>query len=136
MMCGDVTVSGDMMCGDVTRVVFPQLLYENGVNGILADEMGLGKTIQCIASIADLVYKGVPGPFLICAPLSTLPNWLSEFQRFAPKVSVFFSSISFGVVMTKLSNLSLHVVTSLCHRDTRQVMVFLCHVVLASLSKL
>jgi len=70
--------------------LFPQLLYENGVNGILADEMGLGKTIQCIASIADLVYKGVPGPFLICAPLSTLPNWVSEFRRFAPRVSVCF----------------------------------------------
>ena len=68
------------------------------MNGILADEMGLGKTIQCVASIADLVYKGVPGPFLICAPLSTLPNWLSEFHRFAPKVGEFSSSLPFLIV--------------------------------------
>ncbi|XP_070570126.1 lymphocyte-specific helicase-like [Ptychodera flava] len=63
-----------------------KVLYENGVNGILADEMGLGKTVQCIALFAHLVNMGVPGPFLIVAPLSTLPNWLSEFQRFTPKV--------------------------------------------------
>ena len=63
-----------------------QLLYENGVNGILADEMGLGKTIQCIAAIAFLVKRHVAGPFLVCGPLSTVPNWVSEFQRFAPRV--------------------------------------------------
>ncbi|XP_060070965.1 lymphoid-specific helicase-like [Ylistrum balloti] len=63
-------------------------LYENGVNGILGDEMGLGKTIQCIAMLAHLVSMGVPGPFIVCAPLSTLPNWYAEFKRFAPKVPV------------------------------------------------
>ena len=62
-------------------------MYENGVNGILADEMGLGKTVQCVAIISHLVYMGIPGPFLVCAPLSTIPNWYSEFQRFSPKVS-------------------------------------------------
>nr|KAG5698118.1 hypothetical protein BaRGS_001713 [Batillaria attramentaria] len=63
-------------------------LYENGVNGILADEMGLGKTVQCVAMLAHMAYMGVPGPFLICAPLSTIPNWYSEFRRFAPQVPV------------------------------------------------
>ncbi|XP_045596634.1 lymphocyte-specific helicase [Procambarus clarkii] len=62
------------------------VLFENGVNGILGDEMGLGKTIQCIALICHLVEQGVPGPFLICGPLSTLPNWMLEFERFAPKI--------------------------------------------------
>lgn len=62
------------------------MLWENGINGILADEMGLGKTIQCIATLALMVERGVTGPFLVCAPLSTLPNWMSEFRRFAPKV--------------------------------------------------
>ena len=65
-------------------------MYENGVNGILADEMGLGKTVQCIAMMAHLVNMGVPGPYLVVAPLSTLPNWQSEFERFAPKVSSLF----------------------------------------------
>ncbi|XP_035824753.1 lymphocyte-specific helicase isoform X2 [Aplysia californica] len=63
-----------------------KVLYENGVNGILADEMGLGKTVQCVAILSHLVYMGIPGPFLVCAPLSTIPNWFAEFQRFAPKV--------------------------------------------------
>ncbi|XP_076059020.1 lymphoid-specific helicase-like isoform X2 [Oratosquilla oratoria] len=65
-----------------------KVMFENGVNGILADEMGLGKTIQCIGIICHLVKKGVPGPFLVVAPLSTLPNWVSEFKRFAPKVVI------------------------------------------------
>eukprot|EP00090_Calanus_glacialis_P044240 TRINITY_DN7876_c0_g1_i1.p1 TRINITY_DN7876_c0_g1~~TRINITY_DN7876_c0_g1_i1.p1 ORF type:complete len:630 (-),score=222.37 TRINITY_DN7876_c0_g1_i1:163-1983(-) len=29
---------------------------------------------------------GVSGPFLVVAPLSTVPNWCNEFKRFAPKV--------------------------------------------------
>ena len=63
-----------------------QVLYENGINGILADEMGLGKTLQCIAVIAHLVEMGVKGPFLVVAPLSTVPNWVAEFKRFTPSV--------------------------------------------------
>lgn len=69
-----------------TFFFFFQMLWENGINGILADEMGLGKTIQCIATIALMVERGVPGPFLVCGPLSTLPNWMSEFKRFTPEV--------------------------------------------------
>lgn len=63
-----------------------QMLWENGINGILADEMGLGKTIQCIAHIAMMIEKKVMGPFLVVAPLSTLPNWINEFKRFTPEV--------------------------------------------------
>ncbi|CAL1271148.1 unnamed protein product [Larinioides sclopetarius] len=63
-------------------------LYENGVNGILADEMGLGKTIQCIAFIAYLIEMRVSGPFFVCAPLSTVPNWYAEFKRFTPDIPV------------------------------------------------
>uniref|UniRef100_A0A8C9IWU4 Proliferation-associated SNF2-like protein n=1 Tax=Piliocolobus tephrosceles TaxID=591936 RepID=A0A8C9IWU4_9PRIM len=63
-----------------------EMLWENGINGILADEMGLGKTVQCIATIALMIQRGVPGPFLVCGPLSTLPNWMAEFKRFAPDI--------------------------------------------------
>lgn len=63
-------------------------LYENAVNGILADEMGLGKTLQSIALICHLIEMKVSGPFLIIGPLSTLPNWVMEFKRFAPKIPV------------------------------------------------
>jgi len=62
-------------------------LYENGLNGILADEMGLGKTVQTIAFYCFLLEMGITGPFLVIAPLSTIPNWLSEFSKFSPKVN-------------------------------------------------
>ncbi|KAI4497049.1 hypothetical protein M0802_007795 [Mischocyttarus mexicanus] len=65
-----------------------KLLYENGLNGILADEMGLGKTIQVIALICHLIEKRQSGPYLIIAPLSTIPNWMSEFAKFAPFLPV------------------------------------------------
>jgi len=62
-------------------------LYNNHLNGILADEMGLGKTIQTIALITYLMEKkGNNGPFLIIVPLSTLSNWVLEFDRWAPSV--------------------------------------------------
>lgn len=65
-----------------------KVLYENSLNGILADEMGLGKTIQVIALMCDLVENRQTGPFLIIVPLSTVPNWLMEFERFAPNLPV------------------------------------------------
>ncbi len=63
-------------------------LYENGLNGILADEMGLGKTLQTIAFLAFLREKGIFGPYLIVAPLSTLSNWVDEIHRFTPDIPV------------------------------------------------
>ena len=74
------------MCVCFPSLCFLKVLYENGVNGILGDEMGLGKTVQCIAFVALLMQNGVKGPFLVVAPLSTLPNWVSEFKRFSPMV--------------------------------------------------
>lgn len=76
-----------------------QALFENGVNGILGDEMGLGKTIQTIALLCHLIDQGVPGPFLVVGPLSTLPNWMSEFEHFAPQVSSLFSCLFCNVQM-------------------------------------
>ncbi|KAL8676999.1 MAG: hypothetical protein Q9186_006534 [Xanthomendoza sp. 1 TL-2023] len=63
-------------------------LYEVGLNGILADEMGLGKTVQLISFLAFLRERGTNGPFLILGPLSTVTNWVNEFQRWAPKIPV------------------------------------------------
>ncbi|XP_014910169.1 lymphoid-specific helicase isoform X1 [Poecilia latipinna] len=79
---------GVMRWYQIEGVEWLRMLWENGINGILADEMGLGKTIQCIAHIAMMVEKKVMGPFLVVAPLSTVPNWISEFKRFAPEISV------------------------------------------------
>ncbi|KAF1350248.1 P-loop containing nucleoside triphosphate hydrolase protein [Delphinella strobiligena] len=50
--------------------------------------MGLGKTIQTIAFLAFLREKGIYGPFLIAAPLSTTSNWVAEFKKFTPDIPV------------------------------------------------
>lgn len=79
---------GDLYEYQKEGVNWMKVLYENGLNGMLADEMGLGKTIQVIALLAYLIEKKQPGPFLIIVPLSTVPNWLMEFEKFAPKLPV------------------------------------------------
>lgn len=64
-------------------------LHNNALNGILADEMGLGKTIQTIALFAYLIeVKKLNGPFLVIVPLSTLSNWLLEFEKWTPSIIV------------------------------------------------
>jgi ATP-dependent DNA helicase len=50
--------------------------------------MGLGKTIQVMAMIAHLKSMNVPGPFLIVAPLATLPNWVREVKKWLPCLPV------------------------------------------------
>uniref|UniRef100_A0A672SZZ8 Chromodomain helicase DNA binding protein 7 n=1 Tax=Sinocyclocheilus grahami TaxID=75366 RepID=A0A672SZZ8_SINGR len=42
--------------------------------------MGLGKTIQSITFLHEIYLKGIHGPFLVIAPLSTIPNWEREFR--------------------------------------------------------
>uniref|UniRef100_A0A7N6B9N4 DNA helicase n=1 Tax=Anabas testudineus TaxID=64144 RepID=A0A7N6B9N4_ANATE len=54
--------------------------WYNSRNCILADEMGLGKTIQSITFLYEIYMKGIEGPFLVIAPLSTIPNWEREFR--------------------------------------------------------
>eukprot|EP00093_Oithona_nana_P000332 00332.XXX_1855_200_1 [CDS] Oithona nana genome sequencing. len=49
--------------------------YYNGRNCLLADEMGLGKTIQSLTFLDAIFEYGIRGPFLVIAPLSTIPNW-------------------------------------------------------------
>ncbi|KAL1508490.1 hypothetical protein AB1Y20_004591 [Prymnesium parvum] len=56
-----------------------RLSYYLGRNVILGDEMGLGKTAQSVSMLQSLrSIEGVDGPFLIVAPLSTLPHWERE----------------------------------------------------------
>ncbi|KAL7550037.1 hypothetical protein ACHAWF_013276 [Thalassiosira exigua] len=63
-------------------------LQENGVNGILADEMGLGKTMQSISILVYMMeFKADNGPHLIIVPKSTLSNWMSELERWAPTLT-------------------------------------------------
>ncbi len=64
--------------------------YMRGLRGfVLADEMGLGKTLQSIALVGYIRFVCQhSGPFLVLAPLSTLPNWQNEFERWCPDLRV------------------------------------------------
>lgn len=58
-------------------------------NVILADEMGLGKTIQCISFLGCLhADHGIPGPYLVVVPLSTIAAWKREFSKWTPWMNV------------------------------------------------
>ncbi len=64
-------------------------LHFNGVNGMLSDAMGLGKTPQTVVLLAHLyAHAENHGPHLIVVPLSTMPGWRHEFERWAPELNV------------------------------------------------
>ncbi|MBX3386614.1 MAG: DEAD/DEAH box helicase [Phycisphaeraceae bacterium] len=71
-----------------------------GLGACLADDMGLGKTVQLLALLAHeravLEERGagedretpVAAPTLLVVPMSVVPNWLHEAQRFTPRLRV------------------------------------------------
>ena len=75
----------------------------NRRNSILADEMGLGKTVQSTMFMNMIIqgYKVSP-PFLVVAPLSTLPHWESEIRRWTNMhVVVFHGSVESRTLIQK-----------------------------------
>jgi len=83
----DIMVGGTLKAYQVKGLEWMVSLNNNNLNGILADEMGLGKTIQTIALVTYLMEKKRNmGPYLIIVPLSTLSNWMLEFDKWAPSV--------------------------------------------------
>ena len=84
-----IMVNGKLKEYQVKGLEWMVSLYNNNLNGILADEMGLGKTIQTISLLTYLMEKKKNmGPFLVIVPLSTLSNWMLEFQKWSPSVTV------------------------------------------------
>ncbi|KAJ2852770.1 hypothetical protein J3B02_003447, partial [Coemansia erecta] len=74
-----------------------------GKSAILADDPGLGKTIQTIAFLSIIYHLTLPKnanakdivdtnegtfPFLIVVPTTLIDNWVSEFRKWAPFLSV------------------------------------------------
>ena len=59
-------------------------LREYGFNGCLADDMGLGKTVQALALLQKLKENNELGTSLLIVPVSTIPNWENEIERFTP----------------------------------------------------
>ncbi|KAK1410859.1 hypothetical protein QVD17_37400 [Tagetes erecta] len=63
--------------------------WHRSKNVILADEMGLGKTISASAFLSSLYFEFKARlPSLVLVPLSTMPNWMSEFSVWAPNLNV------------------------------------------------
>ena len=64
-------------------------LWDLGLGGVLADDMGLGKTLQTLALFCH-AREADPslGPFLVVAPTSVVPGWVSEAAHFAPHLNV------------------------------------------------
>ncbi|XP_061961829.1 probable helicase CHR10 isoform X1 [Populus nigra] len=51
--------------------------------------MGLGKTLQAISFLSYLkVHQKSPGPYLVLCPLSVTDGWVSEIEKFTPKLKV------------------------------------------------
>ncbi|GMH36548.1 hypothetical protein BSKO_04416 [Bryopsis sp. KO-2023] len=76
----------DYQLGGLNWLVYS---WSKNINCILADEMGLGKTVQCVSFLSYLAETlQVLGPFLVVVPLSTVPNWLKEFRKWAPQMNV------------------------------------------------
>lgn len=44
--------------------------------------------VQTIGFLSHLRSRGVPGPHMIIGPLSTLSNWVAEFERWCPTIPV------------------------------------------------
>ncbi|KAL6866725.1 SNF2 family DNA-dependent ATPase [Trichoderma novae-zelandiae] len=82
-------VGGTMREYQLEGLTWMYEICSQGMSGILADEMGLGKTIQTISLIALLrEQEQYLGPHLIVAPLSTLSNWIDEFQKWVPSIPI------------------------------------------------
>ncbi|KAI1176842.1 SNF2 family N-terminal domain-containing protein [Nemania sp. FL0916] len=91
LMAEDITLKSYQLLG----LNWMNLLHSKRFSGILADDMGLGKTCQVISIIAHLVGTYTqksgnprPWPFLVVVPPSVCENWMAEFERFAPELSV------------------------------------------------
>jgi superfamily II DNA or RNA helicase len=64
-------------------------LWDLGLGGVLADDMGLGKTLQTLALVCHARERDPSlGPFLVVAPTSVVPGWVSEAAHFAPHLNV------------------------------------------------
>lgn len=65
-----------------------RLWHDLGSGGVLADDMGLGKSLQTLALLAGVLADEGRLRALIVAPVSVVPNWVAEAQRFVPDLEV------------------------------------------------
>jgi hypothetical protein len=79
----------------VDGIGFLQVIAQQEIGCILADEMGLGKTLQVIALLLSERNRGCT-PSLVVAPATIVENWRREIAQFAPSLSGFQVSFTFG----------------------------------------
>ena len=81
--------NGEMRDYQVRGLNWMISLYMSGLNGILADEMGLGKTLQTISLVGYMKhFQNMPRPHIVITPKSTLQNWVNEFNKWCPSLTV------------------------------------------------
>jgi superfamily II DNA or RNA helicase len=64
-----------------------RFMHEYHFSGCLADDMGLGKTVQTLALLQSLKSENKLKTSLLVAPVSAVPNWEIEIQRFTPRLT-------------------------------------------------
>jgi len=64
-----------------------QFCHANELGCLLGDDMGLGKTPTAISFLASTRVHGVP--HLVICPITVLENWMREFRRFCPKLTIY-----------------------------------------------
>ncbi|MCI0470321.1 MAG: DEAD/DEAH box helicase [Candidatus Aminicenantes bacterium] len=64
-------------------------LDEYDFSGCLADDMGLGKTIQALALLLSLKDSKKLKTSLLVVPVSAIPNWEMEIERFTPALTYY-----------------------------------------------
>jgi hypothetical protein len=62
-------------------------LQDYRFSGCLADDMGLGKTVQTLALLQTLQDQKKLNTSLLVMPVSAIPNWEAEIQRFTPSLT-------------------------------------------------
>jgi superfamily II DNA or RNA helicase len=62
-------------------------LQDYRFSGCLADDMGLGKTVQTLALLQTLKDNQKLNASLLVAPVTAIPNWEAEIQRFTPALT-------------------------------------------------
>jgi chromodomain-helicase-DNA-binding protein 1 len=84
----DYVKNGTLRDFQVTGLNFLAYNWTKGNNVILADEMGLGKTVQTVAFMNWLRHdRDQQGPFIVVAPLSTIPAWAETLDNWTPDMN-------------------------------------------------
>jgi superfamily II DNA or RNA helicase len=84
------TLGGVLRSYQLEGVAWLAQRMEAGQGALLGDDMGLGKTLQSIALIRWVLRQNADSKekVLVVCPKSLIPNWMAEFERFAPELQV------------------------------------------------